>query len=83
MMLSAADDNDIREAFDVLDDEKDDYICLERLELLILGLGFADRVDVDVLERQLSEQAVGVSDKARIPLETVLRIVETYVSRKG
>ncbi|GKY98368.1 hypothetical protein MPSEU_000794400 [Mayamaea pseudoterrestris] len=81
-MLTAIDEYDIRQAFDVLDAEKDEVITLADLETILLGLGFADRVDSLTLERQLSEVAIGASNNSSIDIETVLGIIRRYYPRQ-
>ena len=78
--MHAIHEYDIRQAFDVLDTEKDDYVTLKDLEILLLGLGFCDRTDSLVLERQLCDAVQGVSDPSQIDVETVIQIIRQHVS---
>ena len=80
--MHAIDEYDIRQAFDVLDAEKDDVISLNDLETILLGLGFCDRTDSLLLERQLCDAVEGVSDPSQIDVETVIKIIRLHVSLK-
>jgi hypothetical protein len=81
--MHAIDEYDIRQAFDLLDTEKDDVISLADLETLLLGLGFADRTDSLLLERQLCDVVEGASDKNSIDVETVIQIIRLHVRLGG